>query len=242
MSALLYTRNGPAGEDFGLLVPRGHRRPRPAIIWCPQAGGQGEFFLNPVSGDKIARSKLFHRMGQLGYVCATGDFGGSNLMGNNTATDRVKQVYDYLQTHPAVKPGRVHMVGTSMGVATAALFAKRFPGTVDGIVSFFGLTDPHALYAEDRGGMRNEFEAAWNVTYPTALPDAASPLRSAAELVADDVRWRSWTGADDPLILPSEGQAMADAMGGQHTTVPDANHDDTTIVQVAASELAEFFG
>lgn len=210
MSAISWTRTGPSGEDFLLGVPRLTNNPKPAIIFFPQSGGQAEFFQDVTSGDKIERAKIFQRFSRDGFVCASSDFGGANTMGNDNATGRVKQVYDFLQTVPGVKPGPVFCFGTSMGNATALSFARRYPGTVKGIISIFGLSDAQPYYMDDLGGFRDEFEAAWGITYPAPLPTNANPMLYLPSLAG--IPWRGWYSTDDGLVPPVQGQAFATAL------------------------------
>lgn len=140
------------------------------------------------------------------------------LVGNATSTARMADaVTGAVADGAAAVPPLI--IGASNGATAALQYAVAHD--VAGLVLMLPAIDMAYIYANDVGGFRSDIEAAWGITYPAPLPDAANPLWLAEQGAFDGVPMQVWYASNDPISI-GDGTAVASFQAA----VPEAEIGD----------------
>lgn len=187
-------------------------------------------------------SELRRSLAERGCWLVTPELGPKHWM-SETAAQRVKVVIDEMVKSEGVDPGRVHLLGMSMGAGSSLIFAMRHPGVVRSVVAIFPMTDFSRWFTE-RPGYRQPFEAAHGIE-PDRSEQAfreLSPLHHTEAFRKTPVFLLH--GLRDTVVPPHHSADFAAGLrkaGGTviHREVKDAAHDDS-IATKYQTEIAEF--
>ena len=199
-----------AGEGAMVTRPLIPGDPKPGVLWVHGAAFDSRYPVSPYG----RFSSLTDRITELGLTGLACDLGGMQW-GNATAMSRLTAAYNYLQTRPGVKPGKVFLIGNSMGGLTALNWAAANPDKVAGIVTIIPVinltdivTNHRSLGGTDYAPLVNAgyaggwSEAAYGATYnPRTIAATTPKLRL--------IPMQVWYGLSDTLCVPAETEAFA---------------------------------
>ena len=167
-----------------------------------------------------------------------GGGGGGKTWGNATATARVGAAIAQLQSAAyGAAPGKVILLGESMGGINALNYAKANLANVAalvGIVPVLGLLD---IYNNNRGGGAPDITLAHGGAPPAAADPSTNPALWAG------LPMQLWASAGDTICLLSVAQAFAAAAGPScqlNTIVGAPPHGDSAVAAVPASAVLAF--
>lgn len=106
--------------------------------------------------------KFRELLAQRGYWLVTPELGPKHWM-NDAACEQVDAVIAEMVQGEMVDPGRVHLLGTSMGGGSSLIYVMRRPGKIKSVVSVFPMTD-FTRWLEERPGYRGPVEEAHGIT------------------------------------------------------------------------------
>jgi dipeptidyl aminopeptidase/acylaminoacyl peptidase len=175
---------------------------------------------------------------QGGHVGIAHDNGGPATWGNLTARDRMTKTYNYLQTRPNVKPGKVFLMFGSMGGLISLNWAAANPTKVAGIIGVIPVINPNDIQANNRWNYGPEIHAAYGGTYVESVQGSTSNPRTMANTTKySGIPMLFFYGLTDDLCLPGETEAFATAANsnGANVTLVGINdgHTFTTYDTVA---------
>lgn len=224
------------GEVDQLLIPTNYSSPKyPCIMVHGAEAGPGALDWMVAS---VNRWKPYWTYVDVcGCVGLSADLGGNATWGNNTVQSRLDSAYNYLQTLPNVKKGKVVLVAQSMGGINALVWAKNNPSKVACIVGHIPVTN--LTFAWQHGVYTSAINAAYGGAYSEAAYGANhNPTTFGAAL--NGVHAQLWVGDTDPLARLSDAQALA-ALAPSIIVKPiSGGHEESTISNMNLAEVAAF--
>lgn len=125
------------------------------------------------------------------------------------------------------------LIGMSNGWICAIAYALSNPVTA--IIGIATPVDNKAVYDTDYGGGRAVFETAWSVTYPTPLPERASPAQIPDQYLAYDPeigqKVCAFYSASDFLFAPAQ-QMFLVSIGAEMHNYGVVGHGDGSLLTV----------
>lgn len=206
------------GQPDGLNTPVGGPVPgKPPFIWM--TGGGQRANNNPAA---VGFDRLLDKLtDEGGYTLAQPDVPW--MLGNDTAMSRINDAIAWVR-NPA---NGVHatndpplFLGFSNGWICASIWMLNNP--ITGVVGCLAPVDNKIIYETDYGGGRQAFEDAWGVTYPTPLPERASPYQNIANYPLEDFRDKIqiFYSCSDYIMAPQQMSWFTRMMAEQHNIGP----------------------
>lgn len=234
-----------AGADAGLTSSsRWGRSTRPGVVFCHSGGGSPYRTVDAAGIAKQVRALV----DELGCVVA-GTILGNQFWGNPASVTSARGVRTAIQTAPVTasvpsadwraNAGKVGILATSQGAATALSWAADHLDEVSWVVALSGIFDLDDVRNNDRNSARAQIDAAWSVTYPAALPANANPALRTATLAA--FPFLGYIATDDPY--DPGGTAMstfATVIGGEMHTVGALGHTDGAVGAADTNRILAF--
>lgn len=218
-----------ATESFYLFEP----------LQTPSAGNYGVLLLHGAGNTdqymghtRWGSSGLGPSLAREGFIAAAGAMAG-DAYGNDTAMARVTAHGAWLEANRTVKPGKYHLVGTSMGGYTALRWAILNPTKVASLSLLLPLCDIVTAYTNNVGGLQASMATAWGVTAPAALPAGADLLATADGILDAGIPTRFYYDDADTTIPQASVLAMAELTGGSTVEISaDLGHTEAEIAQI----------
>lgn len=118
-----------------------------------------------------------HLLASMGFYVLTADFGGTNTLGNDTATARILAGWNLLKTLGCQQDKAIG-VGVSMGTLNLLNTARAGGVPFSLIAGLIPLADLDDFRDQNRGGARNNVNTAWGL--PANSTSATNPLPARA--------------------------------------------------------------
>lgn len=167
------------------------------------------------------QSSLTNAVADAGFTCFSGDIGGVATWGNSTAMARMTAAYNYLQSLPGVKPGKVALISGSMGALTSLNWAAANPTLVSAVVSVIPVINPTDIVTNNRGGYAALVNAAYGGAWSEGTYGATYNPRTRATAGAfAGLPMLLFYGTVDTLCMPAETTGFAASVGASCTLVP----------------------
>lgn len=208
------------------------------VMYCHAAGSDGSDIINPYAGQSI----LMQKIAALGYNCFSGQHGGPQTWGNQTALNAMTQSYNHIQTLSGTTPGKIALVGNSMGGLAALNWAKANIAKVSCIVGVIPVINVTDIKVNDRQGYGSIINAAYGGSWLEATYGASyNPATIAASGVYDDTPMLFFYGTTDTLCVPEAIQAFKTTVGDNVTLVPIVGgHEISTYNAVNHQTIVDF--
>lgn len=189
------------------------------------------------------QSSLTGAIANAGFTCFSGDIGGTSTWGNSTAMARMTTAYNYLQTQPGVKPGKVALISGSMGGLTSLNWAAANPTLVSAVVSVIPVINPNDIVVNNRGGYAASINAAYGGAWSEATSGATNNPRTMATNSAklQGIPMLFFYGTTDTLCMPAQVEGFAASAGMNVTLVPLATgHEEASYTAVDHPRVTAF--
>jgi S-formylglutathione hydrolase FrmB len=215
------------------LVIRPNRLPdrlRYPILYTHGAGSGPD--ANMAYGNARRRTQLVADAGITG-VCS--DFGGPFTWGNSLAMETMTDAYNWLQSQPGVKPGKVLIAGGSMGGLNALAWTAANPDKVAAVSTYIPVLNPSQIHDRNLGGYAASIDSAYGDSWDTAtLRATRDPLYMAGQGKYAGIPIRIHYGLQDTLCLPENPPAFKQAVGGDLVTINgvQGGHAEVTELQI----------
>lgn len=204
------------------------------VVYCHGRSGSAFDIAEPV-GNRAGTYAIGHALGSR-WPTVAADLGGTGTWGHPlTQQARIADAIAYLKRPRPVDPsdppgvgcgpGKVALVGTSMGGLGALLFAMNRPNEVACVA---GITPVVALTAVRNSGFATaEINTVWGVT-PSGttvvpLPAGADPFLRTADLVTP---FECWYSDGDEIVDDADVVAFTAAVGGVANLAGSMLHSD----------------
>lgn len=198
-----------AGEQQIIIRPSNQRGARYGVLYTHGAGSGPDALMD--YGGAGGRTQA---LADGGLTAVSADFGGPQTWGNDKAMTALTAAYNWLQTQPGVKPGKVILSGGSMGGLNALVWAAANPGKVACLSIYIPVLDVNGIHADNLGGYRATIDSCytggWN---PTAMAATKDPLTMAKAGKFAGMPIRLYHGLRDPLCLATKAKEFAAAVG-----------------------------
>jgi len=189
------------------------------------------------------------KAGTPNYVALNGnnaiaaDAGGPQTWGNQDAIDGAQRSYNRLQSMPGTKPGKVFIIGASMGGLTALNWAAQNPEKVAAIAIVVPVINLADIKANNRGGYAGLVDAAYGGNYSESIKGAThNPATIADSGKFSDIPILIYYGLTDTVCVPAETESFAADVGSNVTLMPlPYGHDDNSYRAVSNQVIIDFF-
>lgn len=226
--------DSPPGTLAISLQPKYTSVPKPAVLYCHAAGSIGIEIINPYAGQGV----YMQRIASNGHNCFSGTHAGSQSWGNAAALTAMTASYNTLQAMPGTKPGKIALVGASMGGLCALNWAAANPTKVSCIVATIPVINVTDIKVNDRQGYGYLINAAYGGSWTEGQYGATSNPRTMATLGKfGSIPMLFFYGTQDTLCMPAEVQGFAAAVGSNVTLVPVASGHDMGSYALANHDL-----
>ncbi len=223
-----------------------------ALLWAPKfkpalpkfgvlhAHGAGGYAQNAIDPTGL-QSSLYGGVVNDGSVLFAGDYGGPANWGASNAMVRMTAAYNYLQTQPNVKPGKVVLMGGSMGALCCLNWAAANPDKVACVVGIIPVINLNDIVVNNRGGYGAEASAAYGTWSESTYGATYNPKTMAGLGKYNGLPILLFYGTTDTLCIPAETQAFGSLVGLNATLVPVAGgHDYGTWAGVNHQQVWNF--
>lgn len=227
-----------AGEKYLAIRPKYTRTPAPlGILYCHSSNGQAhepQYFGGVMD--------IMAALAAAGHPILSCELGGLSPWGNTTSQARMSEAYTYLQSSMGARPGKVAVMGLSMGGVTSLSWAGNNPGKVAGAVGFIPAVDMTDIVAKNSGGLASSIHTAYGGTYTEAVFGANhNPQTMAAAGRYAGIPIRTYYGDTDPACIPSTQTAFATSSGAIATAL-SGGHTSTALEQINVAQVVQFIG
>jgi hypothetical protein len=207
------------------------------VLYTHGAGGRADIDLN--YGRSGIRTNGLSDNGVLGV---SGDFGGQQTWGNERAMNAMTATYNWLQTQPGVKPGKVAIAGGSMGGLNALIWASQNPDKVSCLSIYKPVINIGDIWANNRGGFASIIDSCYGGHYdPSTMDTVKNPYVMANTHIFDNIPILLNYGLSDTLCLPSFTTSFAATVGANTTCIGrTGGHDETMEVNIDRDQEIAF--
>jgi hypothetical protein len=177
-----------------------------------------------------------------GRNAVAADAGGPQTWGNQAAIDGCQRSYDRVQTLPGTKPGKVWLIGASMGGLTALNWAAANPNKVAGIIMIIPVINLNDVKVNNRGGYAGLVNTAHGGNYNESTMGATkNPATMAGTGKYAGIPIQIFYGLTDTVCVPWEAEAFAAAVGANVEMNPlNSGHDDASYRSVDYAGIIDF--
>lgn len=226
------------GEQYLAMRPKlATAAPKVGILYCHASNGQAaeaQYF----GGVHTIVAALV----SAGHPVLACELGGATTWGNDTSLARVTTARSYLQASMGARPGKVALLGLSMGGLTALAWAGANSALTAGVVGLIPVVNIADIHTSNRGGATATINAAYGGAYSDATLGAThNPQRMAAAGKYAGIPIRTYYGDSDAICVPATQTAFASSSGAI-TTRLTGGHASSTIEQIDPAEIVTFFG
>lgn len=188
------------------------------------------------------QSTLTDLIAQAGFTAISGDNGGPAAWGNSIAVQSVNAYTSRLQGMAGVTPGKIALIGSSMGGLTSLNFAAANPSKVSCIVAIIPVINLTDIYTNNRLGFAASILAAYGGGYSEAdYGPTRNPLTEASLGKLAGIPMLFFYGLTDALCLPQFTEQFAAYPGMNVTLVPlPSGHDFTSYGLVDHPQVVQF--
>lgn len=232
---LVGTGNAVSDETDVFSAPLvAYQRPQtvPGAIWCHAS-------LHTATSQTDRRSlgayPIYDAMRQL-WCVGMGDF-GFDSWGNDTAIADVLAFQTWMQSTMVAKPGKVALLGASMGVVTALNYAYAHPENVACVALFNPAVSPPSY-----PNATVPLNAAYGGTYDDAVDGPThNPMRYAADF-PPSIPVQLWYSTADTVAFPQFVEQFADTCPSATATVCSTtlDHGELAIAAVPVGDVLAF--
>lgn len=231
---------GTVSSGDGALLWRPKFNPSVLLPGVLHAHGAGGYSYNAVDPTGL-QSSLYGSVVDTGRVLFAGDYGGTENWGRADAMSRMTTAYNYLQTQPNVRSGRVVLMGGSMGALCCLNWASANPSKVACIIGVIPVTNLNDIVVNNRGGYAASVNTAYGGWSESTYGSTYNPKTMALAGKYNDIPILLFYGTSDTLCVPSEVLAFKAAAGGNTTLVPlTGGHDYGTWSLVDRQQVTDF--
>lgn len=214
------------GTVTGVVYCHGSGQDSRAVVGFDLAG----------NGPAVNQQHLVQQVALAGFPVLSIDAAG-NAWGNDNAIAAVAAARAHLQTTLGAKPGKVLLVGVSMGGLTCLNWARQHRDQCAGFAGIMPVSDLQNYYANS--GNAAGVDAAYGGRYDDNVAGLThNPTRYTADILA--LPYRAWYGSADTIVPPITVTNLARAIYGQTTELPGQVHGETLIGAVDPTELIAF--
>ncbi len=203
---------------------------RNPVVWAHGLGDSG----NLINAESASRN-ILRRVCDQGFSVVAPST--TNGWGNQTTQDRVDDALTY-HTDNLGGTGKAILFAVSMGTCAVMNWAVNTPTRVACIVAFLPCVDLQAVREDPSVGpsFRPSMDTAYNITYPTPVPDASNPSNNTAALSGFPIQL--WAATADP-VSTNVATFVANT-GAEYTDLGNYGHTFTAISHADIDRIAAF--
>lgn len=178
-----------------------------------------------------------------GHVAISSDVGGAQTWGNTAAMTSLTAKYNWLQTQPGVRTGKVILAGGSMGGLNSLVWAAANPTKVAAVSVYIPVLNPSEIHDNNLGG----YAAIIDSCYPTAgwvtstLRSTKDPMYMAGMGKYEGMAIRIHYGLDDTLCLPHNAPEFGALVPSSEIIGIDGGHEERTELGIDRYSETAFF-
>lgn len=211
--------------------------PRYPILYTHGAGAQADAMLE--YGNACHRTQ---KVADRGIVGVSGDFGGTQTWGNDKAQAAMTDAFNWLQTQPGVKPGKVAIAGGSMGGLNALVWAAANPTKVSCISIYIPVLNPSQIHDQNLSGYAGAIDGCYP---PSGWTDALKPTKDPLHMAGlgkydTGIPMKIHFGLQDALCLPENAWAFCERVATAEAIPFTGGHEQATELQVDRDAEANF--
>lgn len=169
-----------AGETGLAIMPKHYRgdgsKPGVILLHGNAEDDVAAFGRTPLTNNQ---TRMANAIADAGYPCFA-PLAAGNAMANDTALARVSDAYAYLTGALGAKPGKVALLGLSMGGGTAMAWARANLASVSCMVLLEPMSDINDVITNNRAGLAAAVHTAYG-----ARTDGSCSTTSGSALVTD---------------------------------------------------------
>lgn len=171
-----------------------------------------------------------------GLYTLSADMGGSSTWGNGTFLTRMDEAFEYTQSLPQVKKGKVVLIGQSMGGLNMLNWSVANPDKVAAVVGIIPVTNINSAIADGH-------EATINSAYSGGYSDAAyghahNPCVFASEL--NGIHGQLWVGVTDTIARLDDARIVNGAAPSIEVQPIAGGHAEETLGLIDLGVMAKF--
>jgi len=188
------------------------------------------------------RTKIITALVMAGFTVVSADLGGNYTWGNDTSMSRITAAKNYLHTL-GVLPGKIGLIGSSMGALNALNWAAVNPSDVACVVGMIPVIDLTDVHANNRGGCAASINTAYTGGYSEGAFGAVHNPSTNAVTKFSSFPIQLWYGVSDVIVAPSTVTAFKDAVGASCSTYALAGgHAESTYGLIDINSIVSFIG
>lgn len=211
--------------------------PKYGVLYTHGAGGTADALID--YGRATHRTRM---AADAGFMAISSDWGGPQTWGNQVAMNALTAGYNYLQTQPGVKRGKVFISGGSMGGLNALNWAGKNPSKVAGISIYIPVIDMAGIHDTNLGGYASYVSNAYGGWDTATMAYEWNPLHQAAIGRYANIPIRINYGLQDPLCLPDRPVQFKSLVGNNVELFGfTGGHAEVTERQVDRFAEVEFY-
>lgn len=228
---------GTPGDSFLWITPRlGADGTKPLVVMLHGATGNPSVFLDSQNWANQF-NKLVKPIIEADYPLIAPMMGGDKW-GNDVALGLITDAVTYGQTHGA-KPGKVIIVGGSMGGGASYAWCRANLAQVEAMVGVIPVSDLNDFVVNNRDNLAASVNAAYGGAYSDATYGAIhNPKIFVSQLAG--LRLQVWYATDDPVVIPATVTAVTDAIPGADVHAVTGGHSDVTFGKIDSTVLLNF--
>lgn len=177
-------------------------------------------------GNATVRTMLVADQGQIGI---SSDVGGPQTWGNTAAMSSLTAKYNWLQTQPGVKTGKVILCGGSMGGLNSLVWAAANPTKVAAVSVYIPVLNPTEIHSLNLSGYAGVIDSCYPPSgWQLSLRATKDPMYMAAMGKYDGMDIRIHYGLNDVLCLPHNPPEFGALVDTAEIIGIDGGHEETT--------------
>lgn len=228
------------GESEILLRPKITASTKTGVLFVHGVesanGGAAEWMKHPL------RAKLLSALAASGHTLVSADLGGNSTWGNSSVTSKIMAARNFLLSKAGVAPGKIAIIGCSMGGLNALNWIAENKDLVScfvGMLPVVNLTDVHD---NNRGGFQPTINAAYGGAYSEAAYGAThNPSTMAVSGKYSGIPMILYYGDSDTTVTPSTVASFSESVGAECVAETiHGGHAESTISCIDIVQLISF--
>lgn len=175
-----------------------------------------------------------------GHSILSCDLGGPSLWGNSLNQTRLSEAYDLMHNTMNVLPGRVALIGLSMGGVTSLSWAANNNDKVSSVTGIIPAVNTTEIHTRNLGGLTERINSAFGGAYSENVFGVNhNPHTQAHSGKLSSTPISIFYGDSDVICTPTSQIEFAEASGAAITSL-SGGHTDTTVSQIDPTSVLNF--
>lgn len=166
-------------------------------------------------------------------------FGGGDTWGNTLGQARMDEARTYLQGTLGAKPGKIGLIGGSMGGLSILNWARNHLTDVAVAVGITPVSDVTDIHTNNRSGLASSINGAYPAVWSEATYGASfNPHTYASSLTG--LNYKAWYGASDTIVITTTVTDVVSSIGGTASAVSVTGDHTSALANIPPSDVVSF--